>query len=65
MALKPEAFQKCFQDWITHAIQADDSVPNRLIAIDGTEHRITATLIIWKKAISLAGDSGVSFELLI
>jgi predicted transposase YbfD/YdcC len=35
MALKPEAFQKCFQDWITHAIQADDSVPNRLIAIDG------------------------------
>jgi predicted transposase YbfD/YdcC len=35
MALKPEAFQKCFQDWIAHAIQTDDSVPNRLIAIDG------------------------------
>ena len=35
MALKPEAFQECFQDWITHAIQADDSGPNRLIAIDG------------------------------
>jgi predicted transposase YbfD/YdcC len=35
MALKPEAFQKCFQDWITHAIQTDDSSPDRLIAIDG------------------------------
>jgi predicted transposase YbfD/YdcC len=35
MALKPEAFQKCFQDWIALAIQPDDSVPNRLVAIDG------------------------------
>jgi predicted transposase YbfD/YdcC len=35
MALKPEAFQKCFQDWIAHAIQTDDRAPNRLIAIDG------------------------------
>jgi predicted transposase YbfD/YdcC len=35
MALKPEAFQKCFQDWIAHAIRADNSGPNRLIAIDG------------------------------
>ncbi len=35
MALKPEAFQKCFQDWIAHAIQTDDSGPDRLIAIDG------------------------------
>jgi predicted transposase YbfD/YdcC len=35
MALKPEAFQKCFQDWIANAIQTDNSVPNRLIAIDG------------------------------
>ena len=34
MALKPEAFQKCFQDWIAHAIQCDDG-PKRLIAIDG------------------------------
>jgi predicted transposase YbfD/YdcC len=35
MALKPEAFQKCFQDWITHAIRCDDDGPRRLIAIDG------------------------------
>jgi len=35
MALKPEAFQKCFQDWIAHAIRNDDSGPDRLIAIDG------------------------------
>ena len=35
IALKPEAFQKCFQDWITDAIQPDDSSPDRLIAIDG------------------------------
>jgi predicted transposase YbfD/YdcC len=35
MALKPEAFQECFRDWIAHAIQADDGGPNRLVAIDG------------------------------
>jgi predicted transposase YbfD/YdcC len=35
IALKPEAFQKCFQDWITDAIQTDDSSPDLLIAIDG------------------------------
>jgi predicted transposase YbfD/YdcC len=35
MALKPEAFQKCFQDWITRAIRCDDDGPRRLIAIDG------------------------------
>jgi predicted transposase YbfD/YdcC len=35
MALKPEAFQKCFQDWITHAIQRDGDGPARLIAVDG------------------------------
>ena len=35
LALKPQAFQKCFQDWITHAIGNDDSSPDRLIAIDG------------------------------
>jgi predicted transposase YbfD/YdcC len=35
MALKPEAFQKCFQDWIAHAIGNDDSNSGRLIAIDG------------------------------
>lgn len=35
MALKPEAFQKCFQDWIAQSIQTDGSGPDRLIAIDG------------------------------
>jgi predicted transposase YbfD/YdcC len=35
MALKPEAFQRCFQDWITHAIGLDSSSQSRLIAIDG------------------------------
>ena len=35
MALKPEAFQGCFQDWLAHAIQSNNSGPKRLIAIDG------------------------------
>jgi predicted transposase YbfD/YdcC len=35
IALKPEAFQKCFQEWITDAIQTDESSPDRLIGIDG------------------------------
>jgi predicted transposase YbfD/YdcC len=35
MALKPEAFQECFQNWISHAIETDDSGAARLIAIDG------------------------------
>ncbi len=35
MALKPEAFQVCFQDWLADAIQTDNSGPKRLIAIDG------------------------------
>jgi predicted transposase YbfD/YdcC len=35
IALKPEAFQRCFQDWIAHAIPSDKSAPNRLVAIDG------------------------------
>jgi predicted transposase YbfD/YdcC len=39
MALKPEAFQKCFQDWIAHAIHLDESRPGRLIAIDGKTNR--------------------------
>ena len=35
MALRPEAFQKCFQDWIARAIRSDDAGLGRLIAIDG------------------------------
>jgi len=35
MALQPEAFQKCFQDWIAHAVVTDEQTPARLVAIDG------------------------------
>jgi predicted transposase YbfD/YdcC len=35
MALKPESFQKCFQDWVACAIEAEDNGAARLIAIDG------------------------------
>jgi predicted transposase YbfD/YdcC len=39
MALQPQAFQKCFQDWITHAIHTDADGPARLVAIDGKTNR--------------------------
>ena len=39
MALKPEAFQKCFQEWATDAISPLESHPDRLIAIDGKTNR--------------------------
>ncbi len=35
MALKPEAFLRCFQQWMAEAVQADDSGRLRLVAIDG------------------------------
>ena len=35
MALRPEAFQKCFQDWVSHVIASDGSDQARLVAIDG------------------------------
>jgi predicted transposase YbfD/YdcC len=35
MALKPEAFQECFRDWIAQAVRAEEGGPARLIAIDG------------------------------
>jgi predicted transposase YbfD/YdcC len=36
MALKPEAFQACFQDWVASAILTeDDNGPRRMVAIDG------------------------------
>lgn len=35
IALKPEAFQRCFHDWIARAVPSDDAAPNRLVAIDG------------------------------
>ena len=35
MALKPEAFQRCFQAWIGDAIATDGDTIERLVAIDG------------------------------
>lgn len=35
IALQPDAFQRCFQDWIAHALSSDDAGPDRLVAIDG------------------------------
>ncbi len=35
VALKPEAFQRCFQAWIADVIPIDDATSSRLIAIDG------------------------------
>jgi predicted transposase YbfD/YdcC len=39
MALKPEAFQRCFQAWICDAIPADPENSRRLVAIDGKSCR--------------------------
>ena len=35
LVLRPEAFQKCFQNWIAEAITTKDDGSLRLIAIDG------------------------------
>jgi len=35
MVLKPEAFQKCFEEWITSGIEVDATGQRRLVAIDG------------------------------
>ncbi len=35
VALKPEAFQRCFQAWIADAIATDGDKSGRLVAIDG------------------------------
>jgi predicted transposase YbfD/YdcC len=35
LAVKPQAFQRCFQAWITHALVDDDTTGKRLVAIDG------------------------------
>ncbi len=35
MALKPEAFQRCFRDWIAQAIHTGEGGPARLVALDG------------------------------
>jgi predicted transposase YbfD/YdcC len=35
IALKPEAFQACFQAWVADALPPDPTGPRRLVAIDG------------------------------
>jgi predicted transposase YbfD/YdcC len=35
IVLEPEAFQRCFQAWISDTITADANDPDRLVAIDG------------------------------
>lgn len=39
MALRPEAFQKCFQNWVTQAIATDKSGRQQIISIDGKTNR--------------------------
>jgi predicted transposase YbfD/YdcC len=39
MALKPAALRECFQARIAHAIEPDESQPDRLVAIDGETNR--------------------------
>jgi predicted transposase YbfD/YdcC len=35
IALQPEAFQRCFREWIADALEPDPVGPSRLVAIDG------------------------------
>src|SRR5262245_34008380 len=35
IALKPEAFRKCFQEWIACSVRIEEDGPARLVAIDG------------------------------
>jgi predicted transposase YbfD/YdcC len=35
LALQPQAFQRCFQDWLSRAVTTDESTQKRLVAIDG------------------------------
>ncbi len=35
IALQPEAFQRCFRDWVADALEPDEGGPARLVAIDG------------------------------
>lgn len=39
MILKPEAFQKCFEEWIMSGVEADVTGQRRLVAIDGKSCR--------------------------
>ena len=39
MILKPEAFQKCFEEWIASGVEADATGQRRLVAIDGKSCR--------------------------
>lgn len=38
-ALRPEAFQKCFQNWVAQTISTDESGRQQIISIDGKTNR--------------------------
>ena len=35
LALQPQAFQRCFRDWVTQALVGDAATGGRLVAVDG------------------------------
>jgi predicted transposase YbfD/YdcC len=35
LALRPQAFQRCFRDWVTQALVGDAATGGRLVAVDG------------------------------
>jgi len=35
LALQPQAFQRCFRDWVTQALVGDAATGRRLVAVDG------------------------------
>lgn len=39
MMVRPEAFQKCFQNWVAAVIPTDESDPQQIVAIDGKTNR--------------------------
>jgi predicted transposase YbfD/YdcC len=39
IALKPDAFQRCFQQWVANALPTDNATTKRIVAIDGKSCR--------------------------
>jgi predicted transposase YbfD/YdcC len=39
IALKPDAFQRCFQQWVANALPTDNATTQRIVAIDGKSCR--------------------------
>ena len=62
LALKPEAFQRCFRAWIADAIPTDADNPARLVAIDGKTCRRSHDKAKDLKACTLVGVPGPKGE---